>query len=344
MGYSGYNFKMRFLLPAILLFTAPAFTVYAQTAGGGIISPGKGYSLDDDLIYRLNFGSAADVQLLLDKGANPNAKTPQGESALDVALERNDAETFGMAKALIDKGADTNDIDKSGNPPIVNAIRYKEPDIVKMLIEKGVDVHIKTPEGIPLIEYAKRYGDTDTAKSIQAIFDKEKAYQDSLRTPERFKQFVQKYATDSCLYQYWAFFESSRQEPGRDDEVKAKVEELKSSLGTIVVEVQKYYSDASTQAMLKVASRGVDGVYKDLNGMISNYNRSEHGVGKDSDAADRCQRIIGDLKFDLAPTMRPESPSPQDQSSEAEGSSTAATPPPLPIDSAPPGHAPPGHR
>jgi len=332
---------MRFVLPAILLVLAPALNAYAQGVGSSLSS--HPHTLNEDLVYRLNFGSAADVKVLLEKGADPNAKTPQGESALDVALERNDAETVGMAKALIDKGADINEVDKDGNVPIINAIRYKEPEIVKALIEKGVDVHIRTPEGFPLVEYAKRYGDLDSAKAIQAIFDNEKAYQDSLRTPERFKDFVSKYAMDSCLYQYWAFLLSSRQDPSKDDEIKSKVTTLKTTLGTIVIEVQKYYSDASTKAMLTVANRSVSTIYHNLDEMVSNYNRGQHGVGKDEDADERCKAITGDLKFDLAPTMRPVGPS--DTGTDATEKPSPAAPPPMPIESTgPSASSPPGHR
>src|SRR5262249_6646459 len=99
MGYSFPNFKviMRFLPLIALLFLAGAALAADLPAG---------HTLEDEMLYRINFGSADDVRVLLDKGADANATNKQGETALEIAIERNDAEASGIAMVLIEKGAD----------------------------------------------------------------------------------------------------------------------------------------------------------------------------------------------------------------------------------------------
>ncbi len=319
MGYLGGNFKMRFLLVVLFVLFAPAPQALAQ---------GKGYTLDEDLLYRINFGSAEDVRVLLGKGANPNARTKQGETALEVALERNDAEASGMALALIDKGASIDTADKNGNPIIIDAIRYKQTKVVKDLMERGVDFHTKSVEGIPLIEYAKVAGDQEVIKLIQDLTDKENAYMESLRDPNRFKDIVKIYTMDSCVYQYWSFFLSSRQSPEKDTETKKKIEDIKHTIYQLIGQIQQYYASASTQALHNISSKAVQNIYNALNDMVSNSNRADNGVGTDEDAKARCTKVVDRLNIEFVPAVLSSSAPVNTPSA----SSRSAAPPPLPVD------------
>lgn len=281
---------MRFLLLICLLITLQPLSAAAQN-----------YTLDDDLLYRINFGSAEDVKLLLDKGANPNAKTKQGETALVVAIQRNDKESAGIAQALIDKGANLDVTDKAGNAPIFNAIRYKQPLIAKALLLKGANFHAKNAQGITVLDFATQNGDKDTAQLVQSFIDKENAYASSLRTPERYKEIVAQYAIDSCLYQYWSYFLASRQAPEKDADTQKKVNAIKQDLHDLIVQIQKYYATASTQELNDVANQAVSKIYTALDSLISNSNRTEKGVGSDADAKARCEKIVADMKIDFLP-------------------------------------------
>jgi len=290
-------------------------------------------SVDDDLIYRINFGSAEDIRLLLQDGANPNAKSTQNETALDVAMERNDAEGARMAIALIEKGADIDAADKNGNVPLVIAIRTKEPSVVKTLLAKGADYHIQTTEGLPLIEYAKRYGDPESTAAIQALLDKESAFEASLRTPERFKEIIRQYALDSCTYQYWSYFLSSRQDPTRDDEVGKKIASIKKSLTYLVTQIQKYYTATSTEALQKISAAAVQQIYNIMDSMISNRNRAESGIGKEDDVKRRCEEIVVNLHMDFVPTLLNKNGTPVATPSSAVHSGTLILP--MPVDPLP---------
>lgn len=323
---------MRFLPVVLFLsFTAalPVPQAHAQAQDQ------SGYTLDDNLLYRINFGSAEDVRVLLEKGANPNARNKQGETALEVAFQRNDGESSGMSLALVDKGASIDVPDSTGNPPIFGAIKYRQFKVVKLLMDKGVDLHLKSAEGVPLFDYAKVYGDPDTLKLLQDMLDKEKANADRLRDPNRFKEIVKIYTNDSCLYQYWSFFLSSRQAPEKAVDTQKKIDEIKHNIYQLISQIQLYYAAASTNALRNVSSQAVQKMYNELNAMISNSNRADNGVGSEEDANKRCDKIINSLNIEFVPAVL---------SSNAQNAAAAAaaqsghpppapsTPPPMPMD------------
>lgn len=303
---------MRFVLLALFAYAPPLF---AQT-----------HSLDDELIYRINFGSSEDVRVLLEKGANPNTKTTHSESALLVAMERSDAETTEMARLLVEKGADIEEPDKAGNTPIVSAIRYKEPKVVKILLAKGADYRVRTSENMSLIDYAKRFGDAESVQAIQELLDRDGAYEASLRTPERFKDIIHTYALASCSYQYWSYFMNSRQDPSRDVEVGKRVTSIKRALADMVMQIQKYYTSTSMDVLKKISTRAVNGIFREMDAMISNRNRIENGIGREEDARTRCERIVSKLQIDFVPTLRNNIPEP------APATSKAPALPPMPLD------------
>jgi len=73
---------------------------------------------------------------LLESGADPDARTPEGVSALGLAL-RNDA--LGMVKLLIDRGADVNLPVQDEVSPLALATERDRPQIVRLLLDAGAD-------------------------------------------------------------------------------------------------------------------------------------------------------------------------------------------------------------
>ena len=280
----------KYLLIIILLFTNSAI---AQ----------QGYSLDEELLYRINFGRADDVAILLDKGADPNAKTNIGEAALSVAIGRGDNEAIGMVKALLDKGAMPNVVDKSGYYPIISAARTGKTEMVKLLLERDADFNIKSPTGKTLLDVAKDSGNPDTIKLVQEALDKESAYAASLRTPERFKQFIARYSFDSCEYQYWSYIIASRQSPDKQEEYNDNLSKAKSRIEATIQQIQKYYPNTPTADLQKVSNDSAQSVYDSLEFLVSNNNRREKGVGSGDDMKRRCQKISDDTHIDFPPSV-----------------------------------------
>ncbi len=282
--------RCRLITALLIFFTAHA---YAQQPP---------YSLDDDLIYRINFGRVDDIKILLDKGANPNAVSNTGEYAISVAIGRDDEQSAAIVKALLDKGANPNVYDRSGLYPIVSAVLNNKPEIVTDLIDKNADYHIKSPSGRTLLEIARENHDQDIIKILQAKFDKEKELADRERSPEKFKGIVYRYVFDSCAYQYWHFVLGSRQESDRDKEIQGKIDQVKSDLSNLVQQLQTYYPKTPQEDLKRVSDGAAKKIFGILDAMISNSNRRSQGVGSADDANSRCKKIADDVEVDFAPS------------------------------------------
>jgi ankyrin repeat protein len=81
------------------------------------------------------------VELLLNKGADINVKNEKWETPLIIASEKNSCEVI---KLLIDKGAHINIEGKNGDTPLINACKKGIIEIVEVLINAGADINLKS--------------------------------------------------------------------------------------------------------------------------------------------------------------------------------------------------------
>ena len=77
------------------------------------------------------------VRVLVEAGADPNARQPGEETALHWAASSDD---WHVAAALIDAGADINAPDGSIGTPLENAVGYGCWDVARLLVARGADV------------------------------------------------------------------------------------------------------------------------------------------------------------------------------------------------------------
>ncbi|WP_109479876.1 ankyrin repeat domain-containing protein [Paraburkholderia sp. C35] len=86
-------------------------------------------------------GSGADaVRVLLNHGANPNAKREDGTTSLHQAIvAHSDPE---IVTLLLDAGADIDERDESQNAPLRMAIELGRARVVRLLLDRGADVHV----------------------------------------------------------------------------------------------------------------------------------------------------------------------------------------------------------
>ena len=95
--------------------------------------------------------------LLLEKGANINARDGAGNTALMGVVFKGDK---GLTALLIDKGASINLQNYSGATALIYAVSYGHHDIVRLLIEKGADQNAIDREGKTARDHAKDKQDT----------------------------------------------------------------------------------------------------------------------------------------------------------------------------------------
>ncbi|HYM10292.1 MAG TPA: ankyrin repeat domain-containing protein [Bryobacterales bacterium] len=114
----------------------------------------KGPGGSTALMYAALYGDASSMRLLLEKGADPNARNDGGATALMWAAD--DAE---KTRLLIERGADVNAKSEDGRTPLLIASGvFGNTAVMKLLLEHGADVSTKAPslfgETTPLIEAA----------------------------------------------------------------------------------------------------------------------------------------------------------------------------------------------
>lgn len=108
-----------------------------------------GYTLlQYDCLVRSDRYIAEIVKVLLEAGANPNARGWRGRSAM------HDCHDANAVKLLIDYGGDVNAQDENGITPLREAICQREFDLIQLLLDAGADPDLRDKTGKSSREYA----------------------------------------------------------------------------------------------------------------------------------------------------------------------------------------------
>ena len=91
------------------------------------------------------------VTMLLDKGADVNAVSAQGETPLHAAALMG---RFFIVKSLLQKGANINIADHRGYTALMFAIREGHEDVVKLLLNYEASVYCRTVDGFTPLHIA----------------------------------------------------------------------------------------------------------------------------------------------------------------------------------------------
>ena len=103
--------------------------------------------------------------LLVAKGADVNARSKRGETALAAAAGRGDEESVEL---LLAHGADVNAADYRGYTPLMHAAQYDRDslDIVRTLLARGANANV-TAEGQTPVSIAARRGETALTRLLR---------------------------------------------------------------------------------------------------------------------------------------------------------------------------------
>jgi ankyrin repeat protein len=111
-------------------------------------------------------GDLEKVRLLVSKGADVNAHSKQNQTPLLIAASHDGASE--IVRLLLDKGADASARGFMNTTPLLSATYANDAAIVKMLLQKGVDVNAKDATGQTPLMSAASYGNVEVTRMLLA--------------------------------------------------------------------------------------------------------------------------------------------------------------------------------
>ena len=115
------------------------------------------------LLTAIREGDPREVQRLLEAGANPRAKGPDGEPLLLAAVETGDAE---VVRRLLAAGADPNAATRKGEALVFRAMTPRALPVAKQLLRRGADPNVAGARGDFPIHLAAYKGHIDFVKAL----------------------------------------------------------------------------------------------------------------------------------------------------------------------------------
>ncbi len=130
----------------------------------------NGEAGDGEPLRQACFGGRSDlVRILLEFGADPNRKGARGETALGVAaLGRREWPCAEMIRDLARAGADLEEAGWQGNPPLVLAARFGNPEAARELLDLGAVPGVIGDRGIRAEDAAKAAGEEELEREIRS--------------------------------------------------------------------------------------------------------------------------------------------------------------------------------
>jgi ankyrin repeat protein len=122
------------------------------------------------LMMAANWGHPEVARLLLDNGADVNARNHFGTTALAAAVLKGYLE---VTKILLDKEADPNEQDCWGLPILSRAVLRGYPEAVKVLLENGAEVNAKDKNGSTALMMVSSQGHRQVVDLLKAHGAKE---------------------------------------------------------------------------------------------------------------------------------------------------------------------------
>jgi hypothetical protein len=131
-------------------------------------------------VPRLNWAVAANdmeaVKQFLAAGDNPDTRFRDGQdkTALNEAAMLPLDSGYEIVKLLLDKGADVNARNASGNAPIMAAVRHRSPRTIELLLSRGATLAYTNVRRETALDWAKQVNDPEMLRIIEEAMVAEK--------------------------------------------------------------------------------------------------------------------------------------------------------------------------
>ncbi len=252
-------------------------------------------ALDKELSYQVRFGQAANVEMLLRKGADANQINEADMPLVAVAASRGGEAGVAILRALVKLGkADINQGNANAQYPILIAARNCDAPVMDFLLNEAFarfdvqDLNGTTPRDV-----AQQAGCTEVAGMIEAIDEERANAKKHMRSPERRAQLMRDFLTASCRLNYMNYYYSTKQDPIPKETQEATLESLRGEFTVAMNDLVQVFS-MDRASLLVLAGDVNKQIFQQLEEMISNRNRRAHGIGMPEDIQKRCGAIVDD--------------------------------------------------
>jgi ankyrin repeat protein len=123
----------------------------------GLVSISCRRDLDSQLLHALRERNESRVELLLSRGAKPNARTRDGQPALLLAAK---SRRPGLVRLLLRAGAPVDEADPQGATPLMIAAFLANDSMVRMLFDAGADANARNEGNGTALGMAAYFGDS----------------------------------------------------------------------------------------------------------------------------------------------------------------------------------------
>jgi ankyrin repeat protein len=120
--------------------------------------------------------------MLLEKGANPNARDKDGRTRLHLAADEGRVD---VVKLLLEYEADPNARGEFGRTPLHVAAQWGNADIVRLLLKYGADPTVKNKDGNTPLDVARREGRHEVVSLIEKWLEEETTVATASQRPPR---------------------------------------------------------------------------------------------------------------------------------------------------------------
>jgi hypothetical protein len=247
-------------------------------------------NVQKELAYRVEFGSEADIKMLLEKGGDSNGVNELGWPLVSIAARRVDGQAVPIVKLLVAAGARLDAGGPSRQYPIIIAARNGDAELARYLLDQGVDPEVRDRNGVQPLEIAEYYGHEEVRSIFAELKDKRAAAHAAMRSDARFRTLRYSLVYESCVAQYMHYYFKSGQDKFPKEYQEKKMTEIRDRIQAATADLYQIFR-VSLNEIKVMRIEGARPVYLQLEELISNRNRRKHGVGKESDMKRRCTEI-----------------------------------------------------
>lgn len=107
----------------------------------------------------------AAVQLLLERGAKPSARSAKGATALHMAVWEG---SLAVIQLLLDRGAAIDEVTEAGLTSLHQAAMASRPDVATLLLQRGANANARDERGARPLDYAVGHDAPDVVRALLA--------------------------------------------------------------------------------------------------------------------------------------------------------------------------------